>query len=398
MSHLIYAWELGGGSGHIGGFAAIANLLQSRHHKISFIVKDLVKAESLVGDRGFRYFQAPSRHVMTSQQGSAASYSGLLLISGFDREQALLARVKAWVNLLQILAPDLLIIDHSPTALLAAKILNIPFALFGSGFFAPPLMSPLPSFRTWLHIPPNHLEQADKQALAVINNVLSRFEVNPLPTLCDLFEGKENFLCTFKELDHYPMRDNATYWGPRFDSDSGDEIAWPKKGRKKIFVYVHPYYPNLASLLETLQASDYSIVIYCPGIAAEYIRKYEGKQMVFTDHALRVAHIAKQCDLVICNAGHGLVSAMLLTGTPLLLLPIHVEQLIIARLVAGFGAGLFALPENKQPPFKKMMDSLLGEKSFKQAAVAFADKHTDFDIHERDKTIVDRIEEILKSL
>jgi len=396
MSHLAYAWELGGGAGHIGGFAAIARSLQSSGHEVTFIVKDLVNTEALVGDRGFPVFQAPTRHITATQPQITASYSGMLLSNGFDQELALRARVKAWVNLLKTLAPELLIIDHSPTALVAARILSIPYVLFGTGFFAPPILSPMPSFRTWLHIPPGRLEQTDIQVIHNVNKVLTQFAAEPLNSLSDLFAAQESFLCTFKELDHYPMRTNASYWGPRFESENGDEATWPLKGRRKIFVYVHPYYPNLHNLLEALQKTEYSVLVYCPGIPVEFIGKYQHQRLIFTHNPVRLDHIAKQCDLVVCNSGHGMVSAMLLSGIPLLLLPIHVEQLIIARHVAGLGAGLFVLPENRQPQLDKTIDSLLNNKSFKKTAQAFAEKYADYDIYECDKAIVDRIEEILK--
>ena len=396
MSHLTYTWELGGGSGHIGGFAAVAKLLDSRHHKVSFVVKDLVKAESLIGNLGFRYFQAPTRHGVSNQHRSAASYSELLLINGFDDEIELRARVKAWINLFEALSPELLIIDHSPTALVAARATAIPYVLFGTGFFAPPEVSPLPSFRTWLQISQNHLEKMDNQVLTLTNKVLKTFNAEPLHTPADLFHCAENFLCTFEELDHYPKRKNAPYWGPRFESKSGDKPAWPKKGGKKLFVYIHPYYTNIHKLLETLQAANYSVLVYCPDIPAEFISKYQNQRVSFVDHPVQVDHIAKECNLVICNSGHGLVSAMLLAGMPLLLLPIHVEQLIIARKVTELGAGLFTLPENKQPDFKKMIDALLSDSKYNQAALRFAEKYADFDLHRKNNAVVERIEEILK--
>ena len=139
------------------------------------------------------------------------------------------------------------------------------------------------------------------------------------------------------------------------------------------------------------------MLVYCPDLPAEIAGKYQNQRLLFVDKPVQVAHIARQCDMVICNSGHGLVSAMLLSGVPLMLLPIHVEQLIIARNVASLGAGLFVLPENRQPEFTKMIDALVNDKSYKTAARSFAEKYADFDINARNKEITQRIEEILKS-
>lgn len=47
----------------------------------------------------------------------------------------------------------LVIADHAPAALLAARTLGLPAATLDSGFSVPPPETPFPSLRPWLAVP-----------------------------------------------------------------------------------------------------------------------------------------------------------------------------------------------------------------------------------------------------
>lgn len=398
MSRIVHTWELGAGSGHLSGFLPIATLLDAQGHELFFIVKDVAKAHSVLPDNTWQYVQAPLHWQGAQQTIDAVSYADILFNVGFDNEHRLLARIKAWQSLYRLLRPEMVIIDHSPTALLAAHILSLPRVLFGSGFFAPPNLSPLPSYRSWLKLAPQRLETSERQVLQVINTVLRRLGCAPLEKVADLFQVDENFLCTFKELDHYADRAGPVqYWGPRFNPKEGTTPAWLPGGENKIFAYLHPYYANLEKLLNDMRSSTDSFLVYSPGITLGQIRKYRGGNLDFVEQPVQIEHLARECELVICNAGHGLVSGALLAGLPLLLLPIHAEQMILAQNAAKTGAVLYALPEDKKANFKKMIKTLLTEPGYKKAAQDFARQHTDFNLQQRNQAIVDRCAQILRN-
>ena len=73
----------------------------------------------------------------------------------------------------------------------------------GNGFFQPPALQPMPSFREWDHIDPQRLAQADARALATCNAVLAAEGQAPLAALHELTAADECFLLTWPELDHY---------------------------------------------------------------------------------------------------------------------------------------------------------------------------------------------------
>ncbi|WP_455203509.1 glycosyltransferase [Kaarinaea lacus] len=360
--------------------------------------KDLINTEALIGTHNYRYFQSPVHFSQAAKPTAAYRYSELLLNCGLHNKQSLLARLKAWRNLFVLLQAELIVIDHSPTALLASRSLGIPTVLFGTGFFAPPHVSPMPSLRPWLKIPEKSLIDSEQRVLNIINEALKSLHVSTLNQLHDMFNVMENFLCTFKELDHYPQRENAVYWGPRFSSEGGTQVQWPRGATRKVFAYLYASYPHLEMVLDALKANENSIVVHCSGISMSLVRKYSAANLEFIAQPADQKQIAKECDLVICHAGHGMVSAMLLAGCPILLLPMHLEQMLLAHNVANLKAGIMILPEQAKPNFKKAIKTLLSESSFKQAAQTFAKKHKEFNANERNQAIVKRCLEILPKL
>ena len=58
----------------------------------------------------------------------------------------------AWRQLLTLLNADLILADYAPTPLLAARCLQVPAVVLGTGFSVPPSVSPLPAFNRRLVI------------------------------------------------------------------------------------------------------------------------------------------------------------------------------------------------------------------------------------------------------
>jgi len=277
MSKILYIWELGAGYGHVAPFHAIAQRLKQRGHEIVFTLKNLEHADTLLGMDQFNYLQSPIRWPISKAMPAAYSFPGILKNAGFDDHSGLIGRVHAWLSLYRYIKPDLIVFDHAPTALLAARGINTPKALFGGGFVVPPHMSPLPCLHPILKLTEKDLLNSESEVVLIVNSVLHRLGVNPLKVLTDLFDVEENFLCTFDELDHYPQRMNAHYWGPSIYQDEGMEPRWPSVGNKKVFAYLNLSHPNLEIILQQLRSSPYSILVHIAGITPAFIQKHNGK-------------------------------------------------------------------------------------------------------------------------
>jgi UDP:flavonoid glycosyltransferase YjiC (YdhE family) len=395
MSSIVFAWELGGGYGHIDAFLPIAKILQARGHNVVWVLKDLQHVSMLLDSQGFSYLQAPICWPTIYHSTPAMNYAGILRNTGFHDPAGLLARTKAWQTLFTYLNPDLILFDHAPTALLATNSRNYPRALFGSSFCSPPKVSPMPSIRPWLKVSDKELTGVESDVVTIANAVLSQLESKPLNILADLFEVEEDFLCALAELDHYPNRHNGRYWGPSFNDADGVDPVWPSKGNKRIFAYLSKEYAGLEPLLQQLRGASYSILVHIPGITPAFIQKFSSANLHISPYPVNLRKTAEQCDLVICHAGAGTLAAMILKGKPLLMLPMQVEQFLLARNIVSLGAGICIPAEVKKPNYLTAIHDLIALERYKNTAVIFSEKYQSTNQQQHQEKIANRCEELL---
>ena len=242
MSTLLYAWEFGANLGHIGTFLPVGRELRSRGHEVHWVVAHTSQAARLLDREGFAWMQAPTTGE-TPREGPPLSYADILLRFGYANGEDLLGLVVAWRQLFIALKPSLVLADHAPSAILAARTLDIPVMLFGGGFFAPPQVSPMPNMRPWTDVPLERLARIETESLASINFVLARFSMPPLTYLYELFQVAETALLTFPELDHYAQRVRAAYWGI-LPAAVADPPQWASHGRPRVFAYLRASSPH----------------------------------------------------------------------------------------------------------------------------------------------------------
>lgn len=378
MSRILYCWELGAGYGHIAAFLPVARRLQQAGHEVIFVLKNLQFADALLGDDAFGYLQAPVHWPDGRSLPAAQNYAGILANTGYTDPAALHGRATAWRALFQYLTPDLLVFDHAPTAQLAARGLPLTGALFGGGFQIPPASQPLPAIRPWL--PTSQRESADIEArvLAGANAVAARLAAPAMRTLADLFETAETFLCTWPELDAYPQRGAARYWGPAVHPTAGTEPRWPTGAEPKLFGYLRPEYPALDSLLRALTVSGWSCLLHIPGASAAFADQHAGANLHICARPLSLAAALGTCDLAVHHGGAATGAASLLAGKPQLVLPMQVEQAINARRIAEIGAGIQVPAETSKPNFRALLKDLSTRPNYGTAAKAFAAKYAGF--------------------
>jgi hypothetical protein len=150
------------------------------------------------------------------------TFAQLLYNNGFGVADELRTLGLAWRSIFEPVRPDLNVFDHSPTALLAARGIEVRRALIGTGFFCPRDGYPLPDLRTSLSAADEKLRHDEDRVLAIAKDLLRSWNAEPLTRISQLdHEVDEHFLVTFVELDHYGARENQRYWG-----------AWPNVGGK----------------------------------------------------------------------------------------------------------------------------------------------------------------------
>lgn len=392
MARVLMCWELGADLGHVARLKPLAEALQARGHQVSFAVREPLSAGKLLDPARFPWFQAPYQTLAVSPPLPTRSFAAVLHNTGFHMMQALLGRLRAWRNLYAGLKPDLIVFDHSPTALLAARGIKSRRVVLGTGFGIPPDVAPWPGFDATDQSP--EIDAAEQQVLSVANAALATLAEPPLARLADIYSVQAQLFFTFKELDHYGPREGAEYWGPT-QQDAGIPTAWPRSTGKRVFAYLKPF-DTLPDLLKAMQAAGLPTLIYLSQGADQVRCQFQGGNLAFSERPVDLGVAVAKAELVVCHAGHGTVSAALLKAKPLLLLPLNLEQRMLAARVTGMGAGLAApalAPEGMQQKFQR----LLAEPAFTEAAKAFAERHAGFEVQGIPGRFVTLVERLLAS-
>jgi len=396
VSTVLLVWELGTNLGHLGPLSALGRELRARGHKPIFALRSLRKAEDLLGRFEFPYLQAPLWPEAPEVKSSPLNYSEILERAGFHDPAGLLCVAKAWRELIRLTAPDAIVLDHAPSALLATRGMGIPRVLYGTGFSSPPREYPFPSLWPWVSIPEGYLRRNDDRILGCVNKVLGKLGETPLQQPCDLFtEVEEDLLCTFPELDHYPERKESRYYGPAFAHDVGIEPMWRGNKGRRIVGYLRPDTFNLERVLSQLSRLEHEFIWFIPGLPAGVRQKYESPEFKFTDEPCRLGRAAQQSDAAITNGGHCATAAFLLEGVPSLMLPRRIEHCVVARNVSRLGAGLTIEQAAPDANYALALERLIDTEACTVAADAFAQKYFKFNPQKQLAETAARIEALV---
>ena len=395
MSRIAFVWELGSSYGHISLLLPFARRLKQRGHDVVLVLRELHNVSNMPGNE-IPVLQAPLW--LPHPNGLAEpplNYSEMLLRYGYLNADGLAGLVSAWRSLFALHGSDVIVADHSPTALLAARSMGLAATTLGSGFYFPPHQTPMPNMRPWLNVSRSRLENSDSLVLNSMNTVLATYKTQPLVAVNNLFDTEENFLCTFAELDHYAQREPSTYWGACYNMEMGQEITWPDGAGKRVFAYLDPQNRDFAKVLETIAALGLRAIVCAPGIPDNLLRQYASSHIIISAQPFRLNKLASDCDLAIGNAGHAMTAGMLMAGVPLLLLPTQLERFLLATRIAAIGAGIAVNPEVSPPDYTAIIRHLLDAPGYRENARLFARKYADFNQDLQQGKIVARIEEIV---
>lgn len=383
MAKILFTWELGRGSGHIAPYINLINHLEKDNHLIYFAARELDNASRLFATTQVTWLQAPRSVSHRVEKKGRFSYVEVLQGLGYERHEELSSLIKAWLNLFTLVDPDLIIFDYSPTAILASrgykrKNSSRPGTLrIGTGFHSPPFQSPIPGFMSMLGMAQKQTDLLANETgiLSRINRALSANGIAEIDQVADMQQTQAYILRTFRELDHYPNRENAVYSGI-FQSPKGKQPQWPCYPGPKIFFYTKPF-PALRQFLLNLRSRKYPTLIYGDGLPAALMRECSSETLKFTDAPLDMDAVGKTADLAICNANHGTSSELLLKGLPILLLPRNAEQHLVAQNVQKLGAGILA-PLNDASICMAQLDQLIEHDHYRSSARLFASQYQDF--------------------
>lgn len=302
----------------------------------------------------------------------AVSYVEVLVRLGWLSASGLSTLLRAWQSLFACVRPHLILAESSPTAVLAARLSDVPRALMGTGFTLPPAAAPLPTFLPTDARRQARLRELESSVLGAANAALHRHRGAPLTSLAELFRGEPRFLCTLPELDPYRRGPGEKYQGPMFGLDDCLAPAWRSAGVPKIFLYLKPEYALLGPLLEALGALEAETIAYVPGTSAARRAPAEKGGLRIYREPLAAHLLAADCDLAITHGGHGLSACFLLHGVPQLVIPLNVEQLITGRNLRRLAAGAVVHPTRHPDQVAAAAGCLLGNTQVRDSTARFA--------------------------
>ncbi len=377
----LLAWELGAGFGHMVPLAQIARPLLDAGHEVHLALLDLTTSRvglgNLVAHPRLHLWQSPHWAAPLHGTSDPVCFAELLYRAGYLDARRLAGLIDAWSSLFRQVKPDMVLAEHAPTALLAARGHRFARAMVGSGFFVPPRESPIPTFREWQSIPGSRVENAEARVLATCNEILAARNLPPLSALWELFDVDEQFLTTVSELDYYPQRardPEQRYMGPLAPASHGTAASWPRGTEPALFAYIRGEYAAAEAALSALRSGPWRVLAFSPGLPPQKVLELSSSKMNVVSDPVDMNEVCNSADAVVCNSGSGTVTTALHAGKPLVMLPIHVEQFLVARRVQSIGAGLLLL-DDRIDRLGESVERVITQPSYREAALAFSRRY-----------------------
>ena len=390
MAGIVFAWELGGHTGHVTTLLPIARALQARGHAVRFLLRELNSGADLAGAAQIPRAAAPV-WVGPPRHANPLNFGQILQNFGYDQPGAVRQLIDAWRE--RLAGAQAVVANVAPAAHLAARTLGIPSFEISQGFHVPPPTLPAPPLRHWEPAPRAQLAAADGAVLGAVNAALDAHGAAPLVTIGELFAGRA-MLLTYPELDIYPERGPADYYGVPQSGEGSATPAWPAGRGPRVFGYLYNYYAGLDPLLAALRRLDAPTLLLCRGANAELLARHAGGPVLVSSEPMSVSRLLPQAQLVVCHASHQMTAQSLLAAKPLLMLPTQLEQFLIMRRVVRFGAGLGVDPAVPDADYARALGEL-AQAGYAAKAKEFAARYAAHDPAAALATMVGRVEAAL---
>ena len=358
MSRILLCWEIGTDYQHLLSLQSVARFYQGKGHEVWVAGRDVTKLRRLFSDVKINVIQAPhadSAAELGGEKQAPRSYADFLRRCGFHHSDALSGLMSAWRSVFSFIKPDLLLCDHAPVALLAARGLmrggqygqgrnkSVAKIAVGMPFSVPDDNRPAGVFFAG-DLAKSDIVRYEDDLVKVINKVCIEFSIPCINNLADLLSDFDQCVFqTYSELDHYgyrshEQRDKTKYVGtvvPEFT----EPAIFPHFRGPKIYCHVKGTVETPV-LLKTLQAIECSAIVLADGIPSAIINAHKSRHILYVDKPVNMQDVLSQSTFAILNGGINSVSLFMKAGIPVALFPLHIEQFLMAKRVEALNAGL----------------------------------------------------------
>jgi UDP:flavonoid glycosyltransferase YjiC (YdhE family) len=282
---VLLGWELGAGQGHIQRLAALAERLEAQGWQPFFALKSC----NLQGfNFPWQWVAAPCPPF--SGRGNSYTFADILETFGFGQTDILHNHLQNWQDMLKTIQPDLVITDHAPGLVLAARGL-VPTVVVGSHFAVPPPIEVFPAFRS--SVPPESVERQQRVSQTVRQLV-------PLEkSLGEALNGDRSFIFSIPELDVYRSYRSASPTTQYVSVHVTPLVKSTALAKPSYWSYLSREYPAYDLVVSTVKTES----------------QFQPLQQALVDKSIAIHH-----------GGLTTTVACLLAGVPQLILPRHIEQ------------------------------------------------------------------------
>lgn len=390
MKRVVLAWEQGSGGGHLEKLVPVAERLQALGCELSFAACDLQAAARRLGDLQLALLPTPAWRGRVNLP-PAVSYAEVLLRVGYVSADIVAPLVTGWLNLLRLTRCEVVVCEHSPTAMLAARIAGLPVVALGTGFTLPPTSMPPRPMALDTPPPAARLADAEQHVRAVLNRVIQRHGGAVVDHLGELFQRGTAFLCTCPELDHYGERTDTHYWGALTRVAPCAEPYWPSLAGERVFAYMHPGYRHFRDLLSQLAALRRPTLVVAPGLSGEALAAMQSTTLRVVNEAVDLRSVCSQCRVVVTHGGHGILATLLGFGVPPVLAPAWMEQGVLTARLQANGLAVSAGAGAEGYRYAPAIQRVLTDDALWQRAAGFAARYPHAAAGARHQALLDAV-------
>ncbi len=356
MARYLYAWEIGRGTGGLAAFLPVARRLTELGHEVSFALADLTEVEGALGRRGFSLYQAPLPKGDPSAPAEPRSTAELLLHLGYAKTDATVGLLRAWLELFRLSQPTWLIAQQAPTAILAARLAQLPVANFGDGFTLPPAHHFSADFWPWAPAEEDRLDRAMERALDAINLLFGRFGRPSGASLPELFAGEARLLVSIPELDPFAeLRGSEPHLGVLDPGVAGQEVSWPNGDGPRILFHFPSRLTDVLGLIASLDRLRAQCLLYCPWIAPATASQLSTASLRVHTKPIQFASLLPGAHAFVGPARTGVVYDALRAGSRLAVLPLRSRERLLAHRLSTQALARLVSPETLSTELEQLL-------------------------------------------
>lgn len=328
---VLFAWELGEGLGHLPPLKAIALALKAEGVRPVFVLRETKNAIRALMPVGGDLRTAPHWAKPGTTLERSGSMADILAGNGYSQSDHAAIIIAAWDKVLDEVKPDLIVVDHAPSALISAYG-RIPVVVAGNGFAVPPIEG------DWF---PPFLPGEDKtdRQRVVFEAILQAFKVigrNAPPSLTAPFRGAFRGVYSFPLIDTYRAIRKEAVLGPI----ETPPALLPLPPQRRLFIYSASDIAKIDALMQCIMAIGPEASVYLRGPLGARAGILRSRGVEVFESPPPLAEMLPRASVVFSHGGSGFTNAALASGRPHIVFPRHFEARSTAMGLVDAGCGI----------------------------------------------------------